>query len=338
MGGHAEKIADYNKRYRIGEKAGWMVIFKGKNPLTALVLALGMPGLGQIYLGKGEEGLFYYLFPNTLVLVCFLFTDGGWILVSLAVLFGFYFYAALKAYFDAKHGRFPGHPRAYNRSSVYLGLWLTGLCFPLFLTNPDSALGRHVAIRGFRARVPSMEPTLLKDDLFFIRMKKEQGLRRGHVVVLADPFAPHLHHIRRVVALAGDRVEIRGGHIILNGVPALKIDLSEDLLTERWTPSAAVQAEDGVRVCLETLSGITYPVLESAGRTQPDWGPQTLAQGRVFVMADFRFRFADSITWGPVDERDILGGVDLILWSSQGRNRLRKLNPKGWARPRAEGH
>ena len=276
-----------------------------KKPYTALMLSLGMPGLGQIYLGQGELGAFLYLLPNVLVVVCFLFTDVVGILLSLLFLFVVYFYATLRAYYDAKSQRGAAGPKVYNHPMVYLALWLVHLAFTLWLTDPSSYLGRHVVIRGFRARSIAMEPAILRGDLVFSfrRPFDTLDLAPGELVVVREPPPNERYQLRRVVGVPGDVIEARDGMMFRNGRPLRVVPCDE----------APAFGREGFLYFRETNEPHTYFTSHTPGSSFRS-GRWTVPHGSWFVMADRRFQFDDSVVWGPVEGDAVLGRVAFIVW------------------------
>lgn len=61
-----------------------------------------------------------------------------------------------------------------------------------------------------RVTGPSMRPTLEPGDLVLVRPVALGGIRRGAVVVVPDPREPRRRTIKRVAALPGGHVELRG--------------------------------------------------------------------------------------------------------------------------------
>lgn len=130
----------------------------------------------------------------------------------------------------------------------------------------------------------SMEPTLREKEWLFVN--KLTFLighpERGDVVILKDPDMQSVDRqylVKRVVATPGDKVEIRGGKLYVNG----------EAVSEPYTD---IKIEDG------------------------DRGPIVVEEGRYFVMGDNRHQLAskDSRTFGTVSEKAIQGRAEFILW------------------------
>jgi signal peptidase I len=92
---------------------------------------------------------------------------------------------------------------------------------------------RSFLFEPFRIPSDSMMPTLLDGDFIFVS-KYAYGLRlpvvntrivalgepaRGDVIVFRKPAEPSVNYIKRLVGLPGDRVQVRGDAIWINGQP-----------------------------------------------------------------------------------------------------------------------
>ena len=70
-------------------------------------------------------------------------------------------------------------------------------------------------MRFFRVPSISMEPAIHVSD--YILTLRQDGYRRGDIVVLEDPMAKGEYIVKRIVGLGGDRISIRGGAVFING-------------------------------------------------------------------------------------------------------------------------
>ena len=126
-----------------------------------------------------------------------------------------------------------------------------------------------------RCAEPDMAPKLLDGDLIlFYRLSKDY---RIDDLLLLD--FQGVRQIRRVVARAGDIVDITESGLIING---------------------SVQQEPGIY--LETVryeAGVDLPL--------------TVGEGQVFVLGDARETATDSRIYGPVDVKDTLGRVITLV-------------------------
>lgn len=174
----------------------------------------------------------------------------------------------------------------------------------------------------------------------------------GDIVIPVHPIRDE-DYIKRVVALPGDRIAVRDGRIILNGVPVkrevvppVKIPFEPELLCEGGPCLSAftnylVREADGkqyfeVPAYRETLpNGASYLVIDHL-EDQPldNFDEMTIPEGHVFVMGDNRDHSADSRElysprglMGPVPLENIGGRAEFITFSLDGSTTW---NPVSW--------
>jgi signal peptidase I len=171
---------------------------------------------------------------------------------------------------------------------------------------------------------------------------------RGDVVILKPPHED-ADYIKRVIALPGDRIEVREGVIILNGTPVKRVaespamfPIDANLPCERDEAQFRV-SKDGKDYCAlprfrETLpNGVSYDTIDMGYRPGiPDDFPEiTVPQGQVFVMGDNRDESADSRVpeasaglGGPIPWENIGGRAEFISFSYDGSTNY--FNPLSW--------
>jgi signal peptidase I len=134
--------------------------------------------------------------------------------------------------------------------------------------------------QAFRVQGTSMEPLLRDGERIVVNkfVYRFQKIERGDVVVFWYPRDPSVSFIKRVVALPGDRVEIRAGKLRVNDEP----------VAESYVPEGF-------------LDGDSYP-------------PTEVRKGYYFVLGDHRRSSNDSRTWGEVPEKYIYGRAVFRFW------------------------
>jgi signal peptidase I len=271
--------------------------------VVAVVLSLVLPGAGHVVLGRGRRAAI----PVALLLALLVsipWTGALGLLGALVALVG----VALDALVIRPSVERP----AGLRVALILGALILGLA------------GFRTALRAwwldsYRVPAASMAPTMWPGDLFLVA-KTRRDPAPGDVIVFRAPIDPGPIFVKRVVGVAGDRIEVRGGALRVNGaaIPATAAapcgfpDLDAD---------AATWIEVPARCADETLGAARYAVAHDPAGSRhdfPDEGapPYVVPPGTVFVLGDNRDNSADSRVWGPVPLDRVLGTALFVWWSS----------------------
>jgi len=181
-------------------------------------------------------------------------------------------------------------PRTKNVFREYLEMLTETAVFVFFILT--------FVVQSFGIPTGSMEHTLLVGDFLLVnkminastafpwesKILPSRKLRRGDIVAFkAPPENLKIDYVKRVIALEGDRLEIRDKQVLINGQP----------LQEKY------------KVHL-------YGRLPLEGDY---FGPVTVPAGNVFVMGDNRDNSADSRVWGYLPVNYIKGRPWLIYFS-----------------------
>jgi signal peptidase I len=196
-------------------------------------------------------------------------------------------------------------------------LGLTGVPAVAVFLGGLQPVQAHV-IDSFRT-VGTMLPTLTSGD-HFLMDKRRRAPRRGDVVVFRFPPAPvaeYVQRAKRVVALAGDTVELREGTLasVVNGSPVTARALG-------WVslPAANVHVRrqgDRYQEWEETFEARSYRVLRVPGGERSSFGPVTVPPGHFFMLRDNRDNNNDSRLYGTIPVDSIIGHALWIWWSSR---------------------
>jgi signal peptidase I len=160
-----------------------------------------------------------------------------------------------------------------------------GLVQALAIAVVVSVVLNLFVVQVTEVRQLSMEPTLLQADRVLVS-KVDYRLgspQRGDIVVFNPTGAGTdvgIPFVKRVVAVAGDVVDLRDGQLLVNGVPA------------------------------------DFP--EAHGPTVPEnpayQSPLTVPEGSFFALGDNRLSSSDSRQFGPQAMREIIGKVVARFW------------------------
>ncbi|MEN9718365.1 MAG: signal peptidase [Pseudomonadota bacterium] len=159
---------------------------------------------------------------------------------------------------------------------------------------------------------------------------------RGDVVIFKQPPLNEIDYIKRVIGLPGDRVQMKGGVLWLNGKPVPKQRIADFEIpvsgnTHCLTPEFEAKRADGTDVCRyprykETLpEGRSYEVLDLGVRPQDDTDVAIVPEGHLFLMGDNRDNSEDSrfeaipgegIGMVPMD--NLVGRATVMMFSTNG--------------------
>jgi signal peptidase I len=171
-----------------------------------------------------------------------------------------------------------GNLRARVRRSAVLEVALI-VAFALALALAVQAY----AVKPYRIPSESMEPTLQVGDRVLVnRFSRHLGAdpQVGDIVVFHPPTAESETYIKRVVGVAGDRIAVRDGRVVLNG----------ELQREPYARDCGGEPECWVR------------------------RPVTVPEGHVYVLGDNRGASHDSRVWGAVAVSEVIGEAVAIYW------------------------
>jgi signal peptidase I len=168
------------------------------------------------------------------------------------------------------------------RSSVVQAFWV-----PSGSMLPTIQIGDHIFVNklAYAVHLP-----LIGTEVF-----KVGDLQRNDIVVFVSPVDRSTDLIKRVIAVAGDTVEIRNKKVFVNGeaIP----DSHAHFIDSTVNPNGS----------------------------RDNMPPTQVPEGKFFVMGDNRDRSYDSRFWGFANVDDIKGKATFIYWSRDTSN--------GWLTP-----
>ncbi|MBS3908948.1 MAG: signal peptidase I [Actinobacteria bacterium] len=138
---------------------------------------------------------------------------------------------------------------------------------------------KWLILQPFYIPSPSMEPTLIPNDRVLVAkfIYRFVDPKADDIIVFVAPAGDKRDYIKRIVAVEGDKVEVREGELLVNDKPV---------------------AQD-----YETMPG-----------DYSNWGPEVIRTDHVMVMGDNRPNSADGRVFGQLREDAILGKAFMIYW------------------------
>ena len=296
----------------------------------AILLSLIMPGLGQVYCGRLKRGLvlnFLNILPLPIIIGLFSLSNSPalmQIVIALILAGGMVqLTAIIDSAFLAK--RSAGYQlKDYNSPVVYalLVLIVTG-----------GSIGSALYIRGqgleaFRVPTASCYPTIVPNDRILANKNayNRADPKRGDLVVHICPFNRQWNYIKRIVAVAGDTVEIKDGRLYVNSQKLLRRKLPESTLD-----NIRITVEDQPlkgEVFEETNSNVKYNIFLAEpphDKTTGDFEKLTVPEHHCFVLGDNRNLSRDSRDFGPIPLATIRGRADYIYWPAMNWSHFGKI-------------
>lgn len=170
----------------------------------------------------------------------------------------------------------------------------------------------------------SMRPTILEGDVIYVnRLAYDLKLpltdtilahvgtpQRGDIVTFTRP-GDGLRLVKRIAAIPGDRVEMRGNRLVINGEPVAYALLGE--VAEPVGSNRTVEAEQ-VR---ETFGSEPHTI-QWLPRAAPrsSFGPLIVPPGQYLMLGDNRDNSEDSRYFGFVPRERLIGRAERVLVSA----------------------
>jgi signal peptidase I len=280
-----------------------------RRPIVALIMSMLLPGFGQLYNGEVNKAIWLFLLFTLGVVpvpvIAALYLPSAWmmplLLIGLALTLAVWFFAMIDGWREARR-RQDYLPAVWQQTSAYALVFVLCnlLALPLLI-----GYVRDQQLESFRIPSSSMTPSVLQGDFLFADKRYncpncKYAVARGDLAVFTYPNDRTLRYIKRIIALPGDRVEVRG---------------------------QAVRVNDQLLAVSERAEGSSVLINERYGERQwaVIWQPTekpsadielTVAQGQVFVLGDSRSRSSDSRGFGTVPLQDVIGKARQVWFSS----------------------
>lgn len=145
---------------------------------------------------------------------------------------------------------------------------------------------RFFVVESFLVQGSSMHPTLHDNEYLLVDklVYRFSPLKRSDVVVFHYPINQENDFIKRIVAVAGDRIRIDGGQLFVNGEP------------------------------------VDEPYV--LNKDQTNMPEQVIPPGHIFVLGDNRINSEDSRSFGSVSLNLVVGRAFVVWWPPDGMRRI----------------
>lgn len=190
-----------------------------------------------------------------------------------------------------------------------------------FIAIAIGALIRIFVLTPYKIPSTAMAPTLLSGDYVFVyklpfglqipwgpKIGKIQQVRVGDVLLFSYPKSPKSLFIKRVLAVGGDKVEIKERGIFVNDVLVEGHPLDSMLVSD-------FKSKENFEFYTESLTNKTYVVSYTKNVTHQNFGPIFIPQGEVFMLGDNRDGSDDSRYWGTIPQEQLLGRIAFVWFS-----------------------
>jgi signal peptidase I len=267
----------------------------GAKPSRGIALLLGLIGpwgTGHFYLGQSKRAVLWLGIPSAFLIFCALGLPWLGSVIGYGLVFGVLFVGVFGAWLASLVDlhRVPETRLRRVAGLKVFGYWVAGILFTIAVRLPL----RGLVIEAFKIPSGAMQPALLVGDHIMadklvLRARKP---KRGEAIVFKFPEHPDQDFVKRVIAVSGDRLEVRAGHPWLNGweVPHCLVGTTTMPDSEGGTSSGELY--------VEYLDGEAYLTFfdERGGLTETQ-GPYAVSDDEVWVLGDNRNNSHDSRFW-----------------------------------------
>ncbi|MBW8038435.1 MAG: signal peptidase I [Planctomycetes bacterium] len=293
----------------------------------AVLLSLIMPGLGQIYCGKLARGLvftFLNFLPLPVTIGLFAMSTSSLLMPAVIAMILLAGLIQLTAIIDSAflaHNAKEYVLKDYNKPVVYvllLVLITTGSVGSAFYL-------REQLLEAFRVPTASNYPTILPGDRFIANKiaYKSTDPKRGDLIVFVNPEDRRINYINRVIAVAGETVEIKNSELYVNDQKLQRQKLPQSTLDD-----IRIQVRDKPLegdVYEETNGDAKYKIFLAGHRPPGYFAKMTVPKHHCFVLGDNRNHSKDSRYFGPVLLATVKGRADYLYFPAKDWSRFGKI-------------
>jgi signal peptidase I len=276
-------------------------LLQPRKPWLAALMSLVLPGFGQLYNGEINKAIWTFVAFSFVIIplgaIVAMYLPDYWLVFGLVAAtiaaIGIWLWAITDAWHNAKK---LSHyePKLWQISGTYLAAII--VCGLIVLPLTYTYVRGHL-IEPFYIPSGSMAPSVLTGD-YVIADKRyncpncKHAVKRGDIAIFTYPNDRTFHYVKRIVALPGDEITIKGKSITING--------------------KALNTSEGI----EQWEGRKWAVLWDEKRSDAVAEFKLIIQpGQVFVLGDNRDSTKDSRAFGTVPLQDVIGRVRQVWFS-----------------------
>ena len=301
-------------------------------PWLAVTLSVIMAGLGHIYCGRFVKGLVLAFLSCILIPCIFGAFSVSHSSVRIAVIITalvassvVWLFAIIDSGYTAKRTADSYAPKDYNRWYVYVILVMMG-------TGGSTQIAfnvRATLLEAFRVPSSSNYPTIDSNDRLLANKLayKNSDPKRGDLIVFLNPKDRGQNYIKRVVAIAGDTVEIKEGQLYVNDEK-----LQRKVLAQSTPDNIRVEVKGEPLegdIFEETNGDAKYKIFLARppdDYTSFDFAKITVPEHHCFVLGDNRMNSYDSRHFGPVPLATVKGRADYLYWPAKDWSRIGRIS------------